>query len=186
MHQLRKLARDRLAAARVRVRVDVGFGDAITPAATTVDFPTLLDLPAPRLRVYPRETVIVEKLEAMVQLGIDNSRMKDFYDVALLARDFDFDGELIARAIRATFDRRGTVLPLLTPIALTTDFAHDPSKRTQWAAFVRKADVPDAGTLVDVTAAVRGFLAEPLNAVARGVAFTHVWSAGSPWNEKGR
>ena len=103
----------------MKLQVDVGFGDAITPEASLIEFPPLLDFPAPRLRAYPRETVVAEKLEAMVQLGMANSRMKDFYDVAVLAREFDFDGDLLARAIRATFERRGTVLPTTTPVALT-------------------------------------------------------------------
>lgn len=111
-----------VASARVRLQVDVGFGDAIRPPAAVIDFPVLLDFPAPRLRGYPRETVVAEKLEAMVQLGISNSRMKDFFDVALLARVFDFDGELLSRAIRATFERRGTPAPLTTPIALSAAF----------------------------------------------------------------
>jgi predicted nucleotidyltransferase component of viral defense system len=101
----------RITNAQVRLQVDVGFGDAITPEASVVEFPPLLDFPAPRLRAYPRETVVAEKLEAMVQLGMANSRMKDFYDVAVLARDFDFDGALLARAMRATFERRKTPLP---------------------------------------------------------------------------
>jgi len=93
---------------------------ACSPAAeaTVVDFPALLELPAPRLRAYPRETVVAEKLEAIVQLGMANSRMKDFYDVAVLGRDFDFDGELLTRAIRATFERRKTPLPVSLPVAL--------------------------------------------------------------------
>lgn len=170
-----------VASARVRLQVDVGFGDAITPPATVIDFPALLDFPAPRLRAYPRETVVAEKLEAMVQLGISNSRMKDFYDVALLARDFDFDGELLSRAVRATFARRGTPLPLDTPVALSAAFAEDSSKRTQWSGFARKANVSDIGTLSDALEAVRQFLLEPLQSVARGNAFVRTWRAGGPW-----
>ena len=101
-------------ASQVRLQVDVGFGDAITPGATLVDFPALLDFP-PRLRAYPRETVVAEKLDAMVQLGMANSRMKDFYDVAVLARDYDFEGDILVRAIRATFERRQTPLPTANP-----------------------------------------------------------------------
>src|SRR5215210_5290390 len=128
-----------IAAARVRIQVDIGFGDAVTPSAVLVDFPTLLGFPAPRLRAYPRETVVAEKVEAIVQLGIANSRMKDFFDVAMLADLFPFDGALLARAIRATFARRLTALPHGLPVALTDAFANDASKRTQWTAFVRKA-----------------------------------------------
>lgn len=171
-----------LASARVRVQVDVGFGDAITPPATVIEFPTLLDFPAPQLRAYPRETVVAEKLEAMVQLDVSNSRMKDFYDVALLARDYDFDGELLCRAIRATFERRGTPLPLATPIALTAAFADDATKRTQWSGFARKANVSDTGSLTEAVDAVQRFLLEPLHSVAHDRAFTRKWRAGGPWS----
>lgn len=169
----------RVANAQVRLQIDVGFGDAITPEASVVAFPTLLDFPAPYLRAYPRETVVAEKLEAMVQLGIANSRMKDFYDVAVLARDFDFDGELLTRAIRATFNRRKTPFPVATPVALTSAFAEDPTKNTQWSGFARKGNIRDAGTLAETVAAVRAFVENPL-AAAKGAIAPSSWSAGGP------
>lgn len=171
----------RVTNARVRLQVDVGFGDAITPEASFVEFPALLDFPAPRLRVYPRETVVAEKLEAMVQLGMANSRMKDFYDLAVLARNFDFDGPLLARAIRATFVRRKTDLPTTTPVALTPVFAEDSTKTTQWSGFLRKAGVRDAGTLADAVAAVRAFVEAPLAAAASGSPSLGRWQAGGAW-----
>lgn len=103
-------------------------------------FPTVLDFPAPRLRAYPRETVVAEKLDAMVQLGMANTRMKDFYDLALLARDFEFEGSLLVRSIRNTFERRRTQLPNEPPVALA-------SKRSQWTGFIRKAGVRNGETL---------------------------------------
>jgi predicted nucleotidyltransferase component of viral defense system len=144
----------RVTNAQIRLQVDVGFGDAITPEATMVEFPVLLDFPAPRLGAYPKETVVAEKLEAMVQLGLANSRMKDFYDVAVLARDFAFDGDLLVRAIAATFARRTTPLPTAPPVAFTAAFAEDPGKKTQWAGFVRKAGARDAASLGETVAAV--------------------------------
>jgi hypothetical protein len=167
--------------ARVHLQVDVGFGDAITPSATLVDFPALLDFPAPRLRAYPRETVVAEKLEAMVLLGMANSRMKDFYDIAVLASDFDFEGELLARAITATFERRGTPLPVKIPLALTDAFAQDATKQSQWSGFARKAGVPDVGSLADTVLAVSAFVAGPLGAAALRAPFALTWSAGGPW-----
>ena len=89
--------------ARISLQFDVGFGDAVTPLAEEVDYPTLLDLPAPHLRIYPKETVIAEKFQAMVHLGIANSRMKDFYDIWVMARSFDFDGSVLKTAIERTF-----------------------------------------------------------------------------------
>ncbi len=172
----------RITSAKVRLQVDVGFGDAITPEATVVEFPPLLDFPAPRLHAYPRETVVAEKLEAMVQLGMANSRMKDFYDIAVLARGFDFDGALLTRAIRATFERRKTALPTSTPVALTAVFAEDATKKTQWSGFVRKAGTHDAPTLGETIASVRAFVEAPLAAATSSdSAEPGAWRAGGPW-----
>ena len=146
-----------------------------------VDFPALLDFPAPRMQAYPRETVVAEKLEAMVQLGMANSRMKDFYDILVLARTFDFDGELLTRAIRTTFERRKTPLPASLPVALTATFADDPTKKTQWSGFVRKAGVNDAGSLAEAVAAVVAFAEEPLLAATQETSLTATWHAPGPW-----
>lgn len=171
----------RVTTARSRMQVDVGFGDVITPRAQRVEFPTLLDFPAPRLQAYPRETVVAEKLEAMVQPGMANSRMKDFYDVAILARDFAFDGDLLQRAIQATFHRRKTVMPTSTPVALTDAFAADPAKNAQWSGFVRKAGVRDALTLAETTAAITRFASSPLAAATKTSVSGLHWPPGGPW-----
>lgn len=141
--------------ARIRVVVDVAFGDAVEP--TEMDLPVLLDMPAPRLRAYPPETVIAEKFQAMVVLGRANSRMKDFYDIWVLSRSNDFTGDALAKAIHATFGRRQTSIPTDAPDCLTLAFARDPAKQQQWASFV--ADVAaKPGSLEDVVAALEGFL----------------------------
>lgn len=126
-----------LAVARISVIIDIGFGDSVEPGIDEVNLPVLLDLPQPRLRVYARETVIAEKFQAMVMLGLANSRMKDFYDVWILSRTYDFNDDRLSRAIAATFERRGTDIPYEAPVALTQAFATDAGKRQQWAAFVR-------------------------------------------------
>jgi predicted nucleotidyltransferase component of viral defense system len=140
-----------IAGARVRIVVDVGFGDAIEPDATELLLPVLLDLPAPRLRAYPRETVIAEKFQAMVALGRANSRMKDFYDIWLLSRTYDFEGDALARAIAATFARRKTPIPAEPPYALTRAFADDRAKQQQWASFAEAigAELPALAQIVD-------------------------------------
>lgn len=171
----------RVTAASVRLQVDVGFGDAITPEAEVIEFPALLEFPAPRLRAYPRETVVAEKLEAMVKLGLANTRMKDFYDLALLPKMFTFDGETLVRAIRATFERRGTPLPTALPIALTPAFTGDPVKNTQWRAFLRKSGADTGQDLPNVTAVIAEFLATPLAATRASGRFALRWSAGGPW-----
>lgn len=161
--------------------MNVGFGDAITPGTTEVEFPALLDFPAPRLRAYPRETVVAEKLEATVKLGLANSRMKDFHDLAVLSRLFAFDGALLVRAIRATFERRGTPLPISTPVAFTPEFTQDREKRAQWAGFVRKAGVKDAGDLASTMAIVARFAGKPIEIAASGGAWSSKWPASGPW-----
>ena len=125
---------------RIAVVVDVGFGDSVEPGLETIDYPALLDLPAPRLRAYAPETVIAEKFQAMVALGRANSRMKDFYDIWILTKTFDFAPDRLARAIAATFARRQTAIPADRPDALTPAFAEDPLKQRQWAAFVADID----------------------------------------------
>lgn len=127
----------KLGSAEVPVQIDVGVGDAVTPAPETVDFPALLEFPAPRVRTYPAYTVVAEKFEAMTKLGIANTRMKDFHDVWFLTRRSQLDGATLRRAIDATFARRRTALPVW-PGPLNDAFANDPTKQTQWAAFIRR------------------------------------------------
>jgi predicted nucleotidyltransferase component of viral defense system len=143
--------------AKVRVLIDIGFGDATEPGLTEIELSVLLDQPAPRLRAYAFETVIAEKFQAMVMLGRANSRMKDFYDIWILAESHEFDGDRLARAIAATFARRKTEIPLDRPDALTPAFADDPEKRRQWTAFLVDAAV-DPGTLGEVVEDLAAFL----------------------------
>ena len=125
--------------ARCPVQLDVGYGDAVTPGPDTVDLPSLLDdLPPPHLQVYPRETVVAEKLEAIVSLGMINSRMKDYFDLHALLREQATDSGNLARAVSATFQRRGTPLPPDLPVGLTREFALDSRKQAQWMAFLKK------------------------------------------------
>lgn len=114
--------------ARLNLQIDVGFGDAVTPEPTEIDYPALLDSPAPRVRAYPCETVIAEKLQALVAFDMAISRMKDFYDMWMLSEQFPFDGASLSAAIAATFERRGTAIPEGVPTALTDDFAADRGK----------------------------------------------------------
>jgi predicted nucleotidyltransferase component of viral defense system len=143
--------------ARLRVIVDVGFGDAIEPGLTETDLPVLLDLPAPHLRAYARETVIAEKFQTMVVLGRANSRMKDLYDIWLLSHTFEFKGDRLARAIAATFKRRGTEIPIVRPDALSQAFAEDPAKTQQWTAFVDDVAI-NPGPLTKIVDELAAFL----------------------------
>jgi predicted nucleotidyltransferase component of viral defense system len=155
-----------LSRARIKVVVDVGFGDAVEPGLEEISFPVLLDSAAPRLRAYPRETVIAEKFQAIVHLGRANSRMKDFYDVWVLSPAYEFDEARLAKAIAATFERRRTEIPSEVPDALTPEFARDASKRRQWDAFVEELSAaPDS--LEAVVSDLAAFLM-PMAVKARG------------------
>jgi len=132
---VRVTLRARVGNARIPVQADIGFGDAFAQEPEEIEFPTLLDMPKPVLRAYTKETALAEKFEAMVSLGERNSWMKDYFDVWLLARRFDFQGERLAQAIAATFARRNTEVPATVPVGLSKGFATDPIKQTQWKAF---------------------------------------------------
>lgn len=149
--------------ARCPVQLDVGYGDAVTPGPEEAVYPTLLDdLPAPRLKVYPRETVIAEKLEAIATLGIANSRMKDYFDLRALAREGAIDPLILSEAIRATFERRRTPLPVGILLGLDDQFARDKVKQAQWNAFLAKNRLQ--GPILDVVVReVRAFLEVPLS-----------------------
>ena len=133
-----------LARARIPMQLDIGFGDVITPGPTEVEYPTMLDFPAPVLRAYPKETVVAEKLEALTALGLLNSRMKDYYDLSLLSRMYPFDGERLADAIIATFRHRRTTIQA-EPIGLTKAYCDDPARLIQWRAFVLRSRFGDEG-----------------------------------------
>jgi predicted nucleotidyltransferase component of viral defense system len=156
----------RLGEIKGALQVDVGFGDAVTPSPQMVEFPVLLDFPAPRLKAYPREAMIAEKFQAMVTLGINNSRMKDFFDLSVLAEAFHFDGETLRQAIEATFKRRQIALPNEVPLALTPDFAEDENKQKQWRAFLNKNRLqPAKADLVGVVETIHKFLMPPILAL---------------------
>lgn len=132
-----------LGSARIPIQIDVGAGDAVTPEPAAATFPTLLDFPAPQLRAYPVYTAIAEKLEAAVTLKEANTRMKDFFDLWFLFRRFDLDSSILQEAIKATFARRQTPLPI-PPDPFSDRLATDPIKQTQWAAFLRRNNLAEA------------------------------------------
>lgn len=173
----------RLGNARIPLQIDIGFGDAITPEPLNLAFPTFLDMPAPHIRVYPRETVVAEKLQAMVDLGMQNSRMKDFFDVHTMTHLFEFKGKMLVDAITATFKRRLTDIPIKAPLALTDEFANDQSKNIQWKAFLRKSKLPGRDDLRTVVGYLNGFLVPPLSAAGLEKKFNQIWKNGGPWRE---
>jgi hypothetical protein len=169
--------------ARLPVQIDIGFGDTITPAPVETSFPTLLEFPAPLLLAYPRETVVAEKFEALVKLGMANTRMKDFHDLRTISQMFSFTGASLSEAIRRTFERRKTTLPLKAlPVALNPAFYDDETKQKQWNAFVTKNKLYiEPISLREAIAAIADFILPVLNEQS---AKSLLWGPGGPWMQK--
>ena len=164
------------------MQVDVGIGDAVSPDPEWLEYPSLLDLPRPFLRAYRPETVIAEKVHAMVVLGAKNSRMRDFFEVHALAVRESFDGDVLVRSLRTTFERRNTKIPTGLPIALTPAFVDVEGKRAQWSAFVRRIRPSAAAEeLGDVIGVIAVFLGPVLAAAAGDQRYPFRWRPGGPW-----
>ncbi|MEI6915014.1 MAG: nucleotidyl transferase AbiEii/AbiGii toxin family protein [Armatimonadota bacterium] len=171
-----------IAGARIPLQIDVGFGDAVVPPAEEMLYPTLLGFPAPQIKTYTRETVIAEKFQSMVSLGIANSRLKDFYDIYWLASSYGFSGQSVGSAIRATFERRSTSIPSVPPIALTEEFSGDPAKVNQWRAFITGRGVKTVSADLDeVVVLLRQFLLPPSQYLVTGEPFGKNWFPPGPW-----
>ena len=168
---------------QIRMQVDVGFGNAIEPAATNADYPTLLDAPAPNIRAYPQEAVVAEKLHAMVVLGERNSRYKDFYDLHVLARQFSFNGTTLAGSIAATFERRQTPIDTALPAALAPRFYADGTRSEQWRAYLTRNALPGVPAGFDaIGERLQSFLGPPWTALMARTRFSGVWRpAGPSW-----
>ena len=184
-HGLRVKLRGFLGTARLNLQVDIGLGDSLSQKAEEVAYPTLLDMPAPHVKVYPRETAIAEKLDAMLERGIKNSRMKDYFDIAMLARYFAFDGNTLQSAINATLKRRGRELPDHLPTSLTDEFGKDATKILQWKAFIRNnRSGEDATDLLTTIRQVRTFLEPVLIAINTRTTFDGHWAPAGPWGKR--
>jgi hypothetical protein len=174
----------RIAGAVIGLQVDVGYGDAVVPPPAPLDYPTLLQFTAPHVRAYSRYTVVAEKLQATVELGLTNTRLKDFFDLFTLASRFDFDGPQLVAAIAATFATRGAPIPAERPSAFSTRFTESPDKLAQWKGFLKRArvriDVPSFPTVID---GVARFALEPLTAARVASEFQRRWPPGGPWAE---
>ena len=168
---------------RLSLQMDIGFGDVVTPARELRDYPTLLDLPTPRLWTYPREAMVAEKLHAMVSRGEINSRVKDLWDIACLARRFAFDGETLRGAVAETFRRRGTSFTSDRPPALLSGYYEHAARVQHWQVLHRQiatgADGPTQ--LVDAGEELRCFLGPVCDSLIENSPFTQDWPAGGPW-----
>jgi predicted nucleotidyltransferase component of viral defense system len=174
----------RLENVRIPIQVDVGFGDAVTPAL--IDYPTLLDMAAARIQAYPMDTVVAEKLEAIIRLGMLNSRMKDFYDIWFLARTFPFEATALSGVLRSTFERRKTELSPDGLKILLTELSGDPAKQTQWRAFLRKSRLTAPDDFALVNNAIQQFLLFPTASTGAESRTPLSWSPGGPWRRAER
>ena len=170
--------------ARTQVQIDVGFGDSITPPPSEAEFPTLLDFPAPKLFVYSKESVVAEKFEAMIKLGIANSRMKGLYDVQSLSRKFSFAGAILAKAINETFEKRKERIPAQDmPVVFTSQFYGDEAKKKQWKAFCNKyRRYLTEESLESVCLEIAGFLTPVVEALRNKKSFDRAWSPRGRWS----
>ena len=170
-----------LGTARISLQIDIGFGDVIVPEPGKVTYPVILDFPAPELNGYTMETAIAEKFQAMVRLGIANSRMKDFYDIWFLSRMFEFKGKLLAEAITKTFENRNTPVTIHSAV-FDPSFPKERVKKSQWQGFIKKANLiglPE--DFEEILAAIRGFLEPPAAALAEKRVFRKTCSASGSW-----
>ena len=178
---VRVRVRGGLGNARVSLQIDIGFGDVIVPGPIKVAYPALLDFPAPELNGYTMESTIAEKFQAMVKLGVLNSRMKDFYDIWMLSRTFDFRGEMLAEAVEKTFENRNTPITI-APTVFDPSFVKDGDKKVQWQGFIRKAKLANAPeAFEDVVVAVKVFLEPLVASLAEIRPFRSIWNAPGPW-----
>ena len=170
-----------LGKARIPLQIDVGFGDAVTPKPKKETLPTLLDLPAPKIKLYPKETVVAEKFEAMVKLGIGNSRMKDFWDVNYLIGKLEFEGEILQAAIKATLKNRQTVFPNELPLALTDEFAENPAIILRWNGFIKRNKISNDTDFAEIIENLRRFYAPIINAIEINQEFNKIWKIENYW-----
>ena len=180
---LRARIQGKLGQVRLPLQVDIGFGDAISPEREEQDYPTLLDLPVPRIWTYPRETLIAEKLEAMASLGEVNTRVKDLWDIACLSRRFAFDGETLRTAIAETFRRRGTSLGTEQPLALLPSYYQDTDRAQRWQVLQRQVGTGAHGParLEDAGNELQSFLGPVCASLLGARPFIRTWPAGGPW-----
>jgi hypothetical protein len=168
--------------ARIPLQIDIGFGDKITPGPEQIAFPSLLGQEMARLSAYPKETVIAEKLEAMVSLSEANSRMKDFYDIHFLSRHYAFDGDILRQAIAATFTSRGTAIPAGEIYPLSAAFSRDPARQRLWTGFLKRLGLKDVEPSFEiVTQQIAALVHAPVQAASQNATLPRKWSPGGPW-----
>lgn len=166
----------------IPMQIDMGFGDIVYPKTKVIDYPVILDFPKPQLKGYPPESVISEKFEAMIKLGLLNSRMKDFYDIWLMIRQFNFNGSDLAEALKRTFEHRKTNIPAGKPLFVEEIYDEKSDRQTLWKAFLRKGNIKHAPEKLTITAKeIENFLIKPLDAINKAQEFVGEWKAPGQW-----
>ena len=172
----------RLGMAKIPLQIDIAFGQSVRPEAVTETFPSLLGLPPPTLLAYPREVVVAEKFQTITALGITNSRMKDFFDLAYIAAQFEFDARRLAQAVEATFQRRRTEIPATPPLALTRAFFESKDRKRDWSAFRRRAGLDsEAEALESACGRIERLLAPICDWIRRGEVPPVRWNPETGW-----
>jgi len=180
----RAVLQSHLGKARIRLQADFGFGDAVTPGPEESDYPTLIEgLPVPKVRTYPRVVMVAEKFDAMVHLGLRNSRMKDFHDIWALSGSFPFDGVTLHEAVATCFERRGMTWTAEVPDALTPGFYAHSDLQTRWRAYLRAGvfRTPPPASFEEIGERVRGFLRPVRDCIVAGEPLEMYWPVGGPW-----
>ncbi|MBS1808790.1 MAG: nucleotidyl transferase AbiEii/AbiGii toxin family protein [Acidobacteria bacterium] len=179
---VRVRVRGTLGNARLSLQLDFGFGDVVVPGPVWIDYPQLLDFGPPHLLGYTPESVIAEKFQALVELELANTRLKDFFDLWKLSQTLTFDSEILMQAITATFKQRGTPLPTTLPLALTEAFYDDPNRQAQWNGFLRRGRLEaEAKPLADIALLIAEFLLPLTQAAATNSPFKKHWLPGGNW-----
>jgi hypothetical protein len=179
--RLRLLAR--LGTARISLQIDIGLGDAVSIPFKLEIFPALLSFPPPEILTYPREPAIAEKFQAMVSLGMRNSRMKDYFDIWTLSRHFSFDGDTLQNALKATFSRRNTQVLAELPVGLTAEFSEAADKQAQWKGFLRRIDAKEEKSFQEIVKDISAFLSPVVNSIVTGKPFNFHWNPKGPWRK---
>jgi hypothetical protein len=164
------------------MQIDIGFGDEITPPPTMLNYPTLLDMPGPRLLGYSKETVVAEKLHAILFRGSATSRIKDFYDIWFIATNFDFEGSTLQDAIVTTFKTRNFPMPAEPPYVLSDDYAKN--HEIQWKAFLRTFSNTDesVSNFLPIIQTLRNFLTPIMESIKGGIRMEDAhWNGGDQW-----
>lgn len=180
----RAVVRAELSGARITLRLDIGIGDAVVPDPGWIDYPSLLDLESPRILAYRPATAVAEKFQTMIEKGLLNSRVKDYYDVWMLSRSVQFDGEELREAIRATFERRGTAVPSVRPPEVSNEYTSQSVTRAQWTSFARQMRASGVETPPDMSLVmeqVAEFVVPVSRAAAAGEPFRRTWDAERGW-----